>query len=118
VATLLIRGHDTDIVITCERRSVERETKTGETVMEKLTVGGKTFTDCKRVGEVIGSVKAPNGTVGDILLVTFEILNVSGEVNEWAVQFSGFGMVKVMTFKTAEAAKSFVDAQSKFFIQG
>jgi hypothetical protein len=27
VATLLFRGHDTDIVATCERHSVERETK-------------------------------------------------------------------------------------------
>jgi hypothetical protein len=33
VATLLICGHDTDKILTCERHGVGRETKTGETKM-------------------------------------------------------------------------------------
>lgn len=34
VATLLICGHDTDKIVTCERHSIERETKTGEKKMQ------------------------------------------------------------------------------------
>jgi hypothetical protein len=36
VATLLIRGHDTDKIVTCERQSGARETKTGDKTMAQL----------------------------------------------------------------------------------
>lgn len=52
MATLLIRGHDTDIVITCERHSVERETKTERKKMNQYEV-------TKRSGEVV-TVDAKN----------------------------------------------------------
>jgi len=43
VVTLLIRGHDTDIVIACERHSVGRETKTGDRIMavRNIEISGK-----------------------------------------------------------------------------
>ena len=85
--------------------------------MEKLTIKGKTYTDCRSIETVTGSVKAPNGTVGEVTLTIYEMLNVSGEVNEWAIKVVGFGKEQVRDgIRSLEDARSFVAGQSKFFI--
>ncbi len=85
--------------------------------MESLTIKGKTFTDCRSVETVTGSVKAPNGTVGEVTLTIYEMLNVSGGVNEWAVKVVGFGKEQVRDrILSLQDAQTFVASQAKFFI--
>lgn len=85
--------------------------------MEKLVINGTTFADCRKIASVFGNVKAPNGTVGEVVLETFEMLNVSGGVNSHAVRVTGFGKEKTFVFhKGIDEANTLIAAQSKFFI--
>jgi hypothetical protein len=82
-----------------------------------LTIKGKTYTDSTIIETVTGNVKAPNGITGEVTMSIWEIRNVSGEAQEWAVQIVGFGKERVQDRLTSlQAAKDFFAVQSKFFI--
>lgn len=110
--------YDVDRIVTCERHNVGRETENqGIKIMETLSINGKNFTDCRKIDSVSGNVKAPSGTIESVVLDTFEMLNVSGDVNSHAVRVAGFGKVKTFVFhKGIEEANTLIAAQSKFFI--